>query len=117
MGIKFGVGFVLMNKMNYLNNIKDIWGIESNFQFIIIFIVFSCITGSMSLLISGAILEFVNPRAVNYCELGFINLRIIIILIIYQLLLIVVGIFAWTCWDFKNFIKRNLKNKNLMPFF
>ena len=45
--------------MNYLKNIKDRWGIESNFQFIIIVIVFG-ITGSTSLLISGPLLNFIN---------------------------------------------------------
>ena len=108
MGIKFGIGFVLMNKMNYLNNIKDRWGIESNFQFIIIFIVFG-ITGSMSLLISGPILDFINLEQLITVNWVYWLVRIIIIFPIYQLLLIVVGSLLGQHKFFKNFIKRMFK--------
>ena len=108
MGIKFGIGFVLMNKMNYLNNIKDRWGIESNFQFIIIFIVFG-ITGSMSLLISGPILDFINLEQLITVNWVYWLVRIIIIFPIYQLLLILIGSLFGEYMFFKNFIKRMFK--------
>ena len=94
--------------MNYLKNIKDRWGIESNFQFIIIFIVFG-ITGSTSLLISGPILDFINLEKLITVNWVYWLVRIIIIFPIYQLLLIVIGSLLGQHKFFKNFIKRMFK--------
>jgi len=91
--------------MNYLKNIKDRWGIESNFQFIIIFIVFG-ITGSTSLFISGPILDFINLEELITVNWLYWPIRIIIIFPIYQLLLIVIGTLFGEFNFFKNFIRK-----------
>ena len=94
--------------MNYLKNIKDRWGIVSNFQFIIIIIVFS-ITGPISLLISGPILDFINLEQLITVNWVYWLVRIIIIFPIYQLLLIMIGSLLGEYKFFKNFIKRMFK--------
>ena len=94
--------------MNFLNNIKDRWGIESDFQFITILIVFA-ITGSTSLLISGPILDFINLKQLITVNWVYWLVRIIIIFPIYQLLLIVIGSLFGQYKFFKNFIKRMFK--------
>ena len=86
--------------MNYFQNIKDRWGIESNFQFIIIFIVFG-ITGSMSLLISGPILDFINLEQLITVNWVYWLVRIIIIFNIST-----ITYFDWLfCLDSTSFLK------------
>ena len=94
--------------MNYLKNIKDRWGIESNFQFIIIVIVFS-ITGSTSLLISGPLLNFINLEQLVTLNWVYWLVRIIIILPIYQILLLVIGTLFGEFKFFKQFVLRTLR--------
>ena len=94
--------------MNFLKNIKNRWGIESDFQFITILIVFA-ITGSTSLLISGPILDFINLKQLITVNWVYWLVRIIIIFPIYQLLLIVIGSLFGQYKFFKNFIKRMFK--------
>jgi hypothetical protein len=69
--------------------LKVKWGIESNFQMTIIFIVFA-ITGSSSVKVARPILDFIG---INDAMAWFIYwpLRIIIILPVYQILLICFG--------------------------
>ena len=94
--------------MNYLKNIKDRWGIESNFQFIIIVIVFG-ITGSTSLLISGPLLNFINLEQLITVNWVYWLVRIIIILPIYQILLLVIGTLFGEFKFFKQFVLRTLR--------
>ncbi len=69
--------------------LKVKWGIESNFQMTIIFIVFA-ITGSTSVKVARPILEFIG---INDAMSWFVYwpLRILIVLPVYQLLLICFG--------------------------
>ena len=97
--------------MNYLKNIKDRWGIESNFQFIIIVIVFG-ITGSTSLLISGPLLNFINLEQLITVNWIYWLVRIIIILPIYQILLLVIGTLFGEFKFFNQFVLRMLRRKN-----
>ena len=94
--------------MNYLKNIKDRWGIESNFQFIIIVIVFG-ITGSTSLLISGPLLNFINLEQLITVNWIYWLVRIIIILPIYQILLLVIGTLFGEFKFFTQFVLRMLR--------
>ena len=87
--------------------LKKRWGLNSNTQVLIIFIVFG-ITGSSSLYISQPVMEYLSISNDN------IILRIIIVTIIYQFILLIVafifGQFKWF-WNFfynKLFIKIGL---------
>jgi hypothetical protein len=74
---------------NWWQKLKIKWGIESDWQMTIIFVVFA-ITGSTSVKVARPILEFigVNDSLPWY---AYWPLRIIIILPVYQILLIVFG--------------------------
>ena len=78
-----------------LKKIKNKWGIKSNFQFLIIFIVFG-ITGSSSVVLCKPILDFFSISPNLFSEIPFGNLlyfilRLIIIFPLYQVLLIIFG--------------------------
>lgn len=75
--------------MNYLERLKVKWNITSDFQMVIVFIVFT-ITGSASVFVAKPILNLiglsdeVNPWI-------RIPLRIILILPVYQVMLLLIG--------------------------
>lgn len=102
------------NKRNTLDKLKKRWGIESNFQIIIILIVFS-ITGSSSLFVGKPIIEFFNITK----EMGWLYwpLRLLIIFPAYQVLLV---FFGWLFGQFKffwNFEKKMLSHMGLKFLF
>ena len=73
-----------------MKRLKEKWGITSNFQFIIILIVFS-VTGSLAVWVAKPILELVglDKSAVN--PWIFWPIRIAIIFPIYQVMIVVIG--------------------------
>jgi manganese efflux pump family protein len=74
---------------NYLNRLKLKWGITSNFQMVVVFIVFA-ITGSASLWVAKPVLNMIGITD----ELNpwiRVPLRIIMILPVYQVMLLVIG--------------------------
>lgn len=72
-----------------MNNLKKKWGVNSNFQFIIIFIVFA-ITGSLSAYLSKPFTDYIGLTRENLGNF-IIPIRLIAIFPIYQVLLVVVG--------------------------
>jgi hypothetical protein len=74
---------------SYLERLKTKWGITSNFQMVIVFIVFA-ITGSASLFVARPVLERIgitddlNPWI-------RVPIRIVAILPLYQVMLLVIG--------------------------
>jgi len=87
-----------------MEKLKERWGITSNFQLIIIFIVFA-ITGSSSVYVAKPFLELIGMNRETFSEAlwgGFIYwaLRILLIFPFYQILLV---IFGWLFGQFKFF--------------
>ncbi|TQD40162.1 DUF6787 family protein [Haloflavibacter putidus] len=88
-----------------MKKLKERWGISSNFQLTIIFIVFA-ITGSLSAYLAKPVLDLLNLTRDNFSESfffgGFIYyfLRIALIFPIYQVLLVFNG---WIFGQFKFF--------------
>ena len=76
--------------MEWMNKLKKKWGIESNFQIIIILIVFS-ITGSLSLVVSDPLLNLIGLTKENVNPWIFTPLRLIIVFPVYQVLILIVG--------------------------
>ncbi len=74
----------------FMKKLKDKWNIKSNFQLIIILIVFA-ITGSTSLVVSEPILEFLGITSTSMSSWIFTPLRLIIVFPVYQLLILVIG--------------------------
>ena len=82
-----------------MKKLKERWGISSNWQVVVIFIVFG-ITGSTSAKIAGPIVEFLGITQENTS--GWIHwpVRILLIFPVYQVLSI---IFGWIFGQFQFF--------------
>jgi len=70
--------------------LKKKWGLESNFQVVMILLVFS-ITGSIAVRIAGPVLTYFNVHRENMNPFVFWPIRILIIFPIYQFMLLIVG--------------------------
>ena len=92
-----------------MKRFKEKWNIDSNYQLVIIIIVFA-ITGSLSLFVSNPILEALSIEKKIFSPWIFWPLRIMIVFPIYQILILIIGaIFGQFSffWKFeKKFLKR-----------
>ena len=73
-----------------MKRLKEKWGITSNFQIIIILLVFS-ITGSIAVWIAKPVLNLVGLDKKGVSPWIFWPIRIFIIFPIYQILIVVIG--------------------------
>tara|TARA_B100000676_G_C17315029_1_gene453813 strand:- start:155 stop:448 length:294 start_codon:yes stop_codon:yes gene_type:complete len=92
-------------KIGVINKIKKKWGIKSNLQLLIIFLVFG-ITGSTAAWISKPILDFIGIKQATISAWAYWPIRIIIIFPAYQILLLIIGTLFGQSKFFKNFIKK-----------
>lgn len=94
-----------------MNSLKKRWGISSNYQLTIIFIVFA-ITGSASAWISKPLCLWMG---VSGESLGFwfLPVRLLIIFPVYQLLLVLIGFFFGQFTFFWAFEKKMLQRIGL----
>jgi hypothetical protein len=104
-----------------LNQLKDKWNIKSNFQIIVILIVFA-LTGTASLKFAEPVLNFlsINIKTFENFLLGklfYYLLRIIIVFPIYQILLIVIGTLFFQFKFFWQLEKKILSKLGLKFFF
>jgi hypothetical protein len=86
-----------------MKRLKEKWGITSNFQFIIILIVFS-VTGSLAVWVAKPILELVGLDKSAVTPWIFWPIRIAIIFPIYQVMIVVIGALFGQFkffWDFE----------------
>lgn len=75
-----------------MKRFKEKWGITSNYQLIIIILVFA-VTGSLSLLVADPLLSFLGLEEGLLSPYIFWPIRILIIFPIYQILILIVGSF------------------------
>ncbi|MBC8297566.1 MAG: diacylglyceryl transferase [Pelagibacterales bacterium] len=73
-----------------MNRFKEKWGITSNFQLVIILLVFS-ITGSVAVLVAKPVLDLVGLDKEALSPWVFWPIRIFIIFPIYQVLIVLIG--------------------------
>jgi manganese efflux pump family protein len=73
-----------------MNRFKEKWGITSNFQLVIILLVFS-ITGSVAVLVAKPVLDLVGLDKEAVSPRVFWPIRIFIIFPIYQVLIVLIG--------------------------
>ncbi|TWO31453.1 diacylglyceryl transferase [Seonamhaeicola sediminis] len=95
-----------------MNKLKQRWGIESNWQIAIIFIVFA-VTGSTASYIGKPILRFLNITSESLGAFGYWFIRILLLFIVYQFLLV---LFGWLFGQYKffwEFEKKMLKRLGL----
>lgn len=98
-----------------MKKLKERWGISSNWQVVVIFIVFG-ITGSTSAKIAGPIVEFLGITQDNTNGWIYWPVRILLIFPVYQVLLI---IFGWIFGQFQffwAFEKKMLKRLGFAKF-
>ena len=104
-----------------LNRLKKKWNIKSNFQIIVILIVFA-LTGSASVKFAEPVLDFLNINITTFEDilLGkviYYLLRIIIVFPIYQVLLILFGTLFFQFKFFWVFEKKMLSKIGFKFFF
>ena len=87
-----------------LKKLKERWGITSNFQIVIIFIVFG-ITGSVSAYISGPLTNIIIGESELHWLIKLL-IRIIVLTPIYQVLLLFFGYIFFQYKFFYNFVKK-----------
>jgi hypothetical protein len=105
----------------YFNRFKKKWGITSNFQLVVIFIVFG-LTGSFSVRLGKPILDFVALKPENFeslfmGEVFYWILRLLIIFPVYQILLLIFGALFLQFRFFWDFEKKILKRIGFKRFF
>ncbi len=98
-----------------MKKLKERWGIDSNFQIIVILVVFA-VTGSTASVIGKPILSYLNINPETFSAFGYWTLRIILLFIVYQFML--VG-FGWLFGQYKffwNFEKKMLRRIGFKRF-
>jgi manganese efflux pump family protein len=107
-----------------LEKLKNKWGIENNFQIVVIFIVFA-VTGSAAAVISNPITAYFELD--NIHTLLYWPLRLLIVFPVYQLMLVLFGLlgsiiisvftFQINKYYFNFFLKMSLKfSKKMMKW-
>ncbi len=102
--------------MQTLKKLKARWGIESNWQVIVILLVFA-ITGSTASFIGKPILSFLNITTENFGTFGYWFTRIVLLFIVYQFMLVFFGWVFGQYQFFWNFEKKMLSRIGLKRFF
>lgn len=98
-----------------MNKLKARWGVESNFQVAIIFIVFA-VTGSTASYIGKPFLGYLNITPETFNTLIYWTLRLVILFIMYQFLLVFFGWLFGQHTFFWNFEKKMLSRIGLKRF-
>lgn len=91
-----------------MNKLKERWGIESNGQIAVIFVVFA-ITGSTASYIGKPILKYLSITSEGLGSFGYWSLRILLLFIVYQFLLVGFGWLFGQHKFFWNFEKKMLR--------
>ena len=95
-----------------MEKLKERWGIEQNWEIIVILIVFA-ITGSTASYIGKPILIYLNITPESFGSFGYWVTRIILLFIMYQFMLV---FFGWLFGQYKffwNFEKKMLRRIGL----
>lgn len=95
-----------------MNKLKERWGITSNFQLVIILIVFA-ITGSTSAWVTRPILAFIGIEKDTMNPFIYWPLSLLLILPVYKILLIIIGTIFGQYRFFSQFVKKMLINMRL----
>lgn len=105
----------------YFNRLKEKWGITSNVQLVVIFVVFG-ITGSLSVRLGKPVLDFFQLDLQRFDALFmgtflYWVLRLLIIFPVYQILLLLIGTLFFQFKFFWEFEKKILKRMGFKRFF
>jgi len=98
-----------------MNKLKERWGIDSNFQILVILLVFS-INGSLAVYLAKPITDFLGVHKETTPGIIFWPVRILAVFIVYQILLVVVGTLFGQKKFFWNMEKKMLRRLGLGRF-
>lgn len=98
-----------------MDKLKARWGIESNWQIIIILIVFA-ITGSTASYIGKPILKYLNITTEVFGSVGYWVIRVLLLFIMYQFMLVFFGWLFGQHSFFWNFEKKMLRRIGFKRF-
>lgn len=98
-----------------MKKLKERWGIEHNWQIIVILIVFA-VTGSTASYIGKPILQGLNVTSENFGEFGYWVIRILLLFVVYQFMLVFFGWLFGQHKFFWNFEKKMLRRLGLKRF-
>lgn len=98
-----------------MEKLKERWGIEQNWQIIVILVVFT-VTGSTASFIGKPILNFFNITTETLGAFPYWFLRIVLLFIMYQFLLVFFGWLFGQHKFFWNFEKKMLSRLGLKRF-
>lgn len=99
-----------------MEKLKQRWGIDSNFQIVIIFLVFT-INGSFAVFIANPITRFIGIAKETTNPFVFWPIRILVVFIVYQITLVIVGTIFGQKKFFWNMEKKMLKRIGFKRFF
>ncbi|EKT3957986.1 diacylglyceryl transferase [Flavobacterium psychrophilum] len=95
-----------------MNKLKERWGITSNFQLVVIFIIFA-INGSLSAKISYFLMYYIGLSKENLNTLVYHFILIILVMPLYPFLLMAIGFLFGQFPFFFSFSKKMLKSMGL----
>ncbi|WP_276166625.1 DUF6787 family protein [Zobellia alginiliquefaciens] len=95
-----------------MEKLKQRWGIDSNFQIVVIFIVFA-ITGSTAAKLAAPVTEFIGLDSETTNAWLYWTARILLIFPIYQVLLVAIGWLFGQFQFFWNFEKKMINRIGL----
>jgi len=93
-------------------NLKERWGIQSNWQMAVIFVVFA-ITGTSASYLSKPILEWLGITRDTLHSVLYWTLYVLIIFPVYKVLLVTIGTIFGQHTFFKNFVFKMLRGMKL----
>ena len=93
-------------------NLKERWGIQSNWQMAVIFVVFA-ITGTSASYLSKPILEWLGITRDTLHPVLYWTLYVLIIFPVYKVLLVTIGTIFGQHTFFKNFVFKMLRGMKL----
>jgi Family of unknown function (DUF6787) len=99
-----------------MEKLKQRWGLTSNFQILLILIVFS-INGSFAAWVAKPVTEFIGLNQETINSWLYWPVRITLVFIIYQTTLPIVGFFFGQFNFFWNFTKKMLSRMGFKRFF
>jgi hypothetical protein len=73
-----------------MEKLKERWGLDSNFQILVIILVFS-INGSIAVYLAKPITNFIGIAKETTAPIIFWPIRIFVVFIVYQVTLVIVG--------------------------
>ena len=104
-----------MPKIFGMDKLKERWGIESNFQIVIIFLVFA-INGSLAVYLADPVTHFIGIAKETTNPIIYWPIRIIVVFIVYQITLVIVGTIFGQKKFFWNMEKKMLQRMGFGKF-